>query len=98
MPTLSFVALHALGDNPSPQMLSASESMAVKRWWSGDATRAESSASEAVFRRCKVGRLWLACHCQSGEPLPLLAVFRRDDKLYLRRMTERGQHARSCAF
>ena len=98
MTTLSYVAHHALGDNPSPQLMSASESMAVKRWWSGDATRAESSALEAVFRRCKVGRLWLACHCQGGEPLPLLAVFRRDDKLYLRRMTERGQHARACAF
>jgi hypothetical protein len=100
MSSLSYIARHE--SQNSSQMrsraLTGPENEALKAWWQRHADRHQTETAESVLRQCKAGNLWLACACQSSTERPLLHVFKRSDKLYLRRMPDRPAHALTCIY
>ena len=98
MPNLSFVVRHVEGETITPTALTQDQSEAICSCWRRSPTTRELLVAEAVFRQCKTARAWLACDCRGKGTLPLMSVFRRDDKLYLRRMTDRAAHSGRCLF
>jgi hypothetical protein len=101
MPALSLIP-KAAADGATPQRmllpLSSADTAAVVAWWQREPNSAELAMAQDVLQRMRTGKCWMVCGCRADGALPMLAVFKRDDEVYLRRMPERAPHDERCVF
>lgn len=78
--------------------LSASETAALKAWYSGN--NGQAPAAAAVLRTIHGMGCWLACDCRDPNNPPLLTTRELGSRLTLARMTNEGraEHAPDCLF
>jgi hypothetical protein len=102
MPSLSTVADHAITGAADVRAVALSPitSLAIEDWWRRGATDDQMQLAQDVFRQCKVARHWIGCDCRGANNAqrPLMGVFEREGKLYLRRMQDRPLHDVSCVY
>jgi hypothetical protein len=101
LPVLSLIPKTA-ADGATPQRelipLLSADTAAVVAWWQREPNSAELAVAQGVLQRMRTGKCWMVCGCRADGALPMLAVFKRDEEVYLRRMPERARHDDSCVF
>lgn len=79
----------------------ASVRSALTRWYNGKGSEADHRASVSLITTARQHYQWIACDCLGAEVAPPLtspAYLSEAETYYLRRLTSRPQHKRSCPF
>ena len=89
-------------DGTGPEPLSSGLEDAILSLWQGCATASEREISKDFINQLHQRSMWLSCGCVGSEVThderPMLAPAKKDDTLFLRRLTSRSSHAAKCLF